>query len=141
MADKKKPAQQAPSNRVPSVVGGRYKLDKKIGSGSFGDIYKGIVPGTDEEYGVKLEPANARMPQLMYECKLYKHLNGGPGIPNVKWFGAEGNYNVMVMDLLGSSLEDIMSSKPHNHFSLKTTIMIADQMICRIEFLHSRDYV
>ncbi|KAA6385031.1 MAG: putative Casein kinase I [Streblomastix strix] len=141
MADKKKPAQQATTNRVPQIVGGRYKLEKKIGAGSFGDIYKGIVTGTDEEYAVKLEPTNAKMPQLMYECKLYKHLNGGPGIPNVKWFGTEGNYNVMVMDLLGQSLEDIISAKPHNHFSLKTTIMLADQMICRIEFLHSRDYV
>jgi hypothetical protein len=59
----------------------------------------------------------------------------------VKWFGTEGGYNVMVMDLLGSSLEDLMSNKNKLHFSLKTTIMVADQMICRLEYLHSKDYV
>lgn len=144
MADKGKKTSQtatSSSSKAPQVVGGRYKLTLKVGSGSFGDIYKGIVPGTNEEYAIKLEPANARMPQLMYECKLYKHLNGGPGIPGVKWFGTEGGYNVMVMDLLGPSLEDLMSDKKRAHFSLKTTIMVADQMICRLEYLHSKDYV
>lgn len=47
----------------------------------------------------------------------------------------------MVMDLLGKSLEDLVSAQPQQRFSLKTTIMLADQMICRLEFLHSRDYI
>ncbi|KAK2958441.1 putative Casein kinase 1 [Blattamonas nauphoetae] len=126
---------------IPSVVGGRYKVGAKIGSGSFGVIHKGTVPGTDEEYAVKFEPGNTRMPQLFYECKLYRHLLGGTGIPAVKWYGKEGAHNVMVMDLLDKSLEDIMTSKKGNKFGLKTTIMLADQMICRMEYLHSHDYI
>jgi hypothetical protein len=95
-------------------------------------------------------------PQLLYESKLYRILQGGSntrvilltpvscllkeeltdipflsaaGIPNVKWFGVEGDYNVLVMDLLGPSLEDLFSFC-NRKLSLKTVLMLADQMVC-----------
>lgn len=51
------------------------------------------------------------------------------GIPNIKWFGVEGDYNVLVMDLLGPSLEDLFSFC-NRKLSLKTVLMLADQMVC-----------
>ena len=49
-------------------------LPRKIGSGSFGDIYLGINITNGEEVAVKLESSKARHPQLLYESKLYKIL-------------------------------------------------------------------
>lgn len=62
------------------------------------------------------------------------------GIPNVHWSGTEGDYNIMVMDLLGPSLEDLFSYAKRK-FSLKTVLLIADHTIQRIEFIHSKNFV
>lgn len=38
-----------------------------------------------QEVAVKLEECRARHPQLLYESKLYKVLQGGVGIPHVRY--------------------------------------------------------
>ena len=102
-------------------VGGKYRLGHKIGCGAFGDVYRGIDTQSGEEVAIKLESITDRQPQLLYESKLYKILAGGLGIPKMHWFGIEGNYNVMVMDLLGPSLEELFSFCGRK-FSLKTVV-------------------
>jgi len=110
------------------VIGGKFKLGKKIGSGSFGELYLGVNIQSGEEVAIKLESVKSRHPQLHYESKLYMLLQGGTGIPHLKWFGVEGEYNVMVIDLLGPSLEDLFNFCSRR-FSLKTVLMLADQMV------------
>jgi predicted Ser/Thr protein kinase len=121
-------------------VGNKYRLGRKLGSGSFGEIYLGTNVQTNEEVAIKLENVKTKHPQLLYESKLYRILQGGTGIPNVKWFGVEGDYNVLVMDLLGPSLEDLFSFC-NRKLSLKTVLMLADQMINRVEFVHSKSFL
>ena len=121
-------------------VAGKYCLTKKIGSGSFGEIYKGVDITNNAEVAIKLEPVNSRHPQLLYETKIYKLMQGAPGIPNVHWYGWTGEYVAMVMDLLGPSLEDLFNLVKKK-FSVKTVLMMADQMIQRIEYFHSQSFL
>ncbi|OEL32210.1 Protein CASEIN KINASE I-LIKE 3 [Dichanthelium oligosanthes] len=80
------------------IVGGKFKLGRKIGCGSFGEIYLGE-----------------------------RFWNLG-GIANVKWCGVDGEENVLVIDLLGPSLEDLLVYCGRK-FSLKAVLMLADQMV------------
>jgi len=124
-------------------VGNKYKLDRKLGSGSFGDIYLGVNIATNEEVAIKLEVAKTKHPQLLYESKLYRILcNTGyaVGIPNMRYFGVEGDYNVMVMDALGPSLEDLFNFC-NRRFSAKTVLMLADQLIMRIEYVYNKNFL
>ncbi|KAB2071553.1 hypothetical protein ES319_A08G230100v1 [Gossypium barbadense] len=122
------------------VVGGKFKIGRKIGAGSFGELYLGVNTETGEEIAIKMEPAKTRHPQLHYESKLYMLLQGGTGIPQLKWFGVEGDYNVMVIELLGPSLEDLYNYC-NRKLSLKSVLMLADQLINRVEFMHSRGFL
>lgn len=121
-------------------IANTYKLTRRIGQGAFGEIYLALNFKTNLEYAVKLEPITAQYPQVYYEAKIYNYFGGEVGIPKVYFSGSEGEYNVMVMDLLGLSLEDLMN-RNNRKFSLKTTLMLFEQMIARIEFVHSKHFL
>ncbi|XP_022860285.1 casein kinase 1-like protein 10 [Olea europaea var. sylvestris] len=59
------------------VVGGKFKLGRKIGSGSFGELYLGVNIQNGEEVAIKLESVKTKHPQLHYESKIYMLLQGG----------------------------------------------------------------
>ena len=95
---------------------------------------------------VKLEPALCKHPQVVHEAKLYKLLEDGLGTPAVHYIGSSQpselpeDKSVMVMDLLGPSLEDLFNYC-RRKFSLHTILMLADQMIQRVEYMHSRGFL
>lgn len=118
----------------------RWRLLRKIGSGSFGEIFQAVDIVNGEEVAVKLESCKAKHPQLLYESKLYKILEGGIGIPRTRWFGTGRDYNILVLDLLGPSLEDLFNFCGRK-FTMKTVLMLADQMISRVEYVHSKNFI
>eukprot|EP01036_Dinobryon_divergens_P026569 gene26569-35237_t len=122
-----------------SLVNNKYRITKRIGGGSFGEIYMGVGPN-NEKVAVKFERHGTRCPQLRHEYKVYRELINCHGFCSVYHFGTQDNYNVMVMDLLGPSLEDLFN-KCNRRFSLKTVLQIADQMLERVDTLHSRHLI
>ncbi|KAL4453319.1 hypothetical protein ABPG73_009725 [Tetrahymena malaccensis] len=126
-------------------VGKSFKLTRKLGSGAFGEIFHGVNLKNNVEVAIKLEPVNTKHPQLFYEVKLYQYLLQDEtiidkGIPQVYYCSTEGEYNIMVMDLLGPSLEDLFNFC-NRRFSLKTVLMLAEQMLQRIEYVHHRHFL
>jgi len=122
------------------TLNGQFMLEKKIGCGAFGQLYEGRDLKTGRKVAIKLESVKAKAPQLRYEAKLYRVLAGSTGIPGVHWFGTEGDYNALVMDLMGPSLEDLFDSCGRR-FSLKTVLMLADEMLSRVEYLHDKMFL
>ena len=120
-------------------VGGRYRLGKKIGTGAFGEIFEGTDIFDNSSVAIKLEHNSVKYPQLLFEAKLLKSIPG-TGIPVMHWFGIAGEYNAMVMDLLGQNLEDLYNYCAKN-FSLKTILMITIQMLERLKHVHDNHYI
>lgn len=123
-----------------SVVGLHYKIGKKIGEGSFGVIFEGTNIINGVAVAIKFEPRKTEAPQLRDEYRTYKHLQGCPGIPNAYYFGQEGLHNILVIDLLGPSLEDLFDWCGRR-FSIKTVVQVAIQMLTLIEDVHRHDLI
>jgi len=119
-----------------------FQLVRRLGSGAFGEIFQGVNQKTNQEVAIKFESASTKHPQLFFEAKLYQYLlrdlnTPERGIPRVYYCATEGDHNIMVMDLLGPSLEDLFNVC-NRKFSLKTVLMLGMQMLLRIEFVHSK---
>ncbi|KAF8573168.1 CK1/CK1/CK1-G protein kinase [Ramaria rubella] len=123
-----------------SVVGVHYRVGRKIGEGSFGVIFEGTNLLNSQTVAIKFEPRKSDAPQLRDECRSYRILAGCPGIPQIYHFGQEGLHNILVIDLLGPSLEDLFDMCGRK-FSIKTTCMVAKQMLSRVETIHTKNLI
>ena len=93
-------------NEYDQVLGqtffNKYLCVKKLGKGSFGSIYQAIY--NKEEYALKLEDRKKKHDLLQNEAAIMNYLQG-ENIPKVKSYGFTGNYNILIMQLLGKDLE------------------------------------
>ena len=121
---------------IGKILFKHYKLKKKIGEGSFGMIYIANNIDAKEEYAVKLEKKDLSRSLLEIEAYILSKLKAF-GIPEIKLYGCNSDYNILIMELLGNSLENLFQSQ-NKSFSLKTACMLGIQMIDRLEYLHSK---
>jgi len=125
----------------------RYLLLEKLGKGGFGLIYAGIDVMTGTRVAIKLEDMEkARKKYLKLEYKIYQRYHSDwyclpfeqeVNVPQVYFYGEEGGFRVLVMDLLGPSLSELLSYQ-FERFTLKTTMMLAIKMITSVELLHAK---
>ena len=124
---------------IGKILFKNFKLKKKIGEGSFGEIYIAKNIKSKEEYAVKLEKKSTSKSLLRTEAYILNHLKGF-GLPEVKIFGCNSDYNILIMELLGKSLENLFQAQ-NKSFSIKTACMLGIQMIERIEYIHSKKLI
>jgi serine/threonine protein kinase len=127
------------NNLTNNLINNKYKIIQKIGSGSFGTIFKGENIRTGEKVAIKIEPIQSQLKMLKNESIIYQYLNNLKGIPNVKWFGKDDNNYYMVINLLGTSLQDLRNTK--GAFSLTLTLQIGIQVINLIKTIHEKGLV
>lgn len=82
---------------------------------------------------LKLEPVEGKDHTLKHEFFVYKELNGGTGIPLVHYFCTESGFDVMAIDCLGPSLDDLfVRSKLQS--TIKTVLLLARQLVSKFDF-------
>ncbi|KAK5353024.1 serine/threonine protein kinase, partial [Exophiala xenobiotica] len=105
-------------------VGTQYRVLERIARTSFSE--------SDEKLAIKIESKANKHSKLKHEAEVYRSLTGGIGIPFIRWFEKEGDCNAMVFDILGTPLEELFDFC-NRKFSLKTVLVLADQLISRID--------
>jgi len=122
-----------------NLINNKYILHEKIGSGSFGSIFKGENIRTKEKVAIKLEPIKNETKMLKNESIIYQYLGTSRGIPTVKWFGKDKYNYYMVINLLGKSLEELKLEK--TKFSLRLTLQMGIQIIFLLKSIHEKGLV
>ena len=117
----------------------KYKLLKNIGSGFFGTVFSGLNVLTKEKVAIKIEKSKKTKSILEREAYILFYLKG-PGLPEVKSFGKTKRYNILVETLLGRSLHEIYIDC-NKKFSIKDICMIGFQLLERLEYIHSKNYI
>ena len=116
----------------------KYTLIKKLGEGSFGSIYS--AKSQKNWYAIKLENKNRGQNLLENEAYIMSYLHG-KRIPIIKSFGYSGDYNVLVMELMGKSLENIFENSNPKKFSVNCVAKLGLQMIEILRFIHNKNII
>ena len=122
------------------IISGLFFVEEKIGEGAFSQVYRLFGKKDLKKYACKIESTESNHQELYAEFKILQWLrqDANPfGIPKVHYFGVEDGKNVMVLELLGGDLESKLKDCG-GVFSLKTVIMILDQVLKRLEYIHAR---
>ena len=116
----------------------KYLIVKKLGAGSFGCIYS--AKENNNWYAIKLENKNKGQNLLENEAYIMSYLSGVK-IPSVKSFGYSGDYNVLIMELMGKSLEDLFENLPNKKMSIRCVCNLGYQMIDIMEYIHNKHII
>ena len=124
---------------LKSIIFKKYLVIKKIDEGSFGAIYLGQNIFTKEKCAIKIEPRKIDEPLLEQEAYILFSLQG-PGLPKLISFGKTKFLSILIQSLLGPSLWSLLN-KYHIKFTIKDVCMLSIQMLERLEFIHSKNYI
>ena len=116
----------------------KYLLVKKLGQGSFGSIYS--AKENNNWYAIKFENKNKGQNLLENEAYIMHYLNGLK-IPFIKSFGFSGDYNVLIMELMGKSLEYLFENSPNKKMSIRCVCNLGYQMIDIMEEIHNKSII
>lgn len=119
-----------------------YELINKIGSGSFGEVYIARNKLDKQIYAAKIEETKDKN-RLKSEYNIYKKINKDNrvnGIPKVYNFIQTSDYNILIMELLGPSLENKYDNNDRK-ISLRCLFKVGLDMLELIRNFHRRGFI
>jgi serine/threonine protein kinase len=117
----------------------KFKIIKRIGKGAFGCVYLGKDLSKEEHVAIKLEIRDQN--DIILERETYiLYMLKGLGIPQVIAYGHNLKYNILIQELLGKSLDNILFDKKYK-FSLKDSCMAGIQILDRLEYIHNKGII
>jgi len=122
-----------------NIINKKYTIIDKIGSGTFGTIFKGQNIRTRELVAIKIESIKSETMLLKNESKIYQYLKDTYGIPCVKWFGKDNDNYYMVINLLGESLQTFKDKS--GELPIILILQIGIKMLNLVKTIHQKGLV
>ena len=119
-----------------------YKISSKLTTGENSIIYT-VKNSKNTEKILKLNIYNSPNPfqnSIMFESEILQIMSKTEGFPKLLKSGKSKNISYSIITKFGPSLENLKQIC-ENKFSLKTTLLIFDQMLLRIEAFHKKGLV
>lgn len=128
------------------ILAGQYEVVSRLGSGSFGEVYRAVDLWKNQPVAVKVEARKSKPIGLEREYIMLDALAAdmdvqSPAAPHVHWFGANSTHQVMVMDLLGVSVEEVFAEVYGHRFPTYLACSLARQVLRHLAYIHGRGIV
>ena len=118
----------------------KYKPIKKIGVGTYGNVYSVLRLKDKKMFAMKIEKTNTLFKTLESEAYFLLILQGGIGIPKFITYGRKKNYNILIESLLNKNLYNIYIEKCRQ-CNLIDACLIGLQVLDRLKWIHSKDLI
>lgn len=142
---------------LSTTINDRFEIIKRLGSGSFGEVFLAKDRRTNLFCALKTERKDCQYPQLHIEQQIFLRMQNCKlvflrsdqcgvfaildiGFPSIFSLMEEKDYLILAMDLLGPSIEDLLNFCQRK-FSPKTVLMLMDQALTRIQMMHEQSFL
>ncbi|CAF1591150.1 unnamed protein product, partial [Didymodactylos carnosus] len=122
------------------IITDRFTIVKRLGGGGFGEVFLAKDSKTGSLVAIKTERTDVLHPQLPIEKDVFTIMSSTVNCPVMHHFGTHGEFTVLVMELLGPSLEDLLNFCGRR-FTPKTLCMVIEQGLRGLEALHNRSII
>ncbi|KAK6051156.1 hypothetical protein COOONC_11339, partial [Cooperia oncophora] len=103
-----------------TLLSKKYRLEKMIGGGGFGQIYRAIDIEMGTVVAAKVEPQSEDAGRMVLEQMVLTKLVGTRHSPRLYASGWMNNYNFIVMQMLGRNLTELRKAQADRRFSVHT---------------------
>ncbi|CAG9334343.1 unnamed protein product [Blepharisma stoltei] len=121
------------------IVAGRFKIEEKLGSGSYADVYCAMDMKTNEKVAVKLDHSTNDPARINSESMFLELLENSQYFPKLIWHGKYNSSKAMVTNLLGPSI--FAEYLKRNRFTNIEIASIGTQMVSALEIIHGQGII
>ncbi|KAI6232736.1 Protein kinase domain-containing protein [Aphelenchoides fujianensis] len=115
----------------------RLRIERLMGGGGFGQVFKAFDQSTNKAVAIKVEPRDREAGRMILEQKVLALLRGTKHTPKLIASGNHENFMFLAMEMLGRNLGDLRRRQPQKRFSTSSGLRIADQMVEALMDVHS----
>lgn len=124
-----------------TLLAKKYRLEKMIGGGGFGQIYRATDIDMGTVVAAKVEPQSEDAGRMVLEQMVLTKLVGTRHSPRLYASGWLHTYNFIVMQMLGRNLTELRKAQSDRRFTVHTTVRVGIQIVEALKAVHDLGFL